>query len=378
MIYKNPAFCPAPWTSIYVGPDGKIDSCCISKNELGSVNDDIEQLVKGQKNFEIKRSMLDGEFVGGCSPCDQPPDVKTLRHVYMDWFKEALPAEFENPSGFSLKYIDLRWRNTCNSACVYCGEEYSSLWAQELGVAQKFNNNKIDRLKSFIEPKIGDLERVYLAGGEPLLVKENEWFLERLLSQNPRCKIRVNTNLTAIDNPVFELLTQFDDVQWIISGESMGEKYEYIRYGSKWNVFQSNIGILQQKVENKNHFVTFLMVYCALSAPYVIDYIRFLLSKSLYNISIGYYNQGAGGWCDPRNLPADLEKQCRDSIQEFLGQSLPLSPDLIDTLNSMLVMSDIAYTKDTLLLKKNLLELDKRRGIDSRKIFPEIYQQEQQ
>ena len=374
MMYKNPAFCPAPWTSIYVGPTGLVDSCCISKNELGSVNDDPAQSINGKKNFEIKQSMLDGKFVEGCRPCNQPPGVKTLKDVYAEWFNDQPPEMFSDPNNFSLKYIDLRWRNTCNSACVYCGDEYSSLWAQLSNTSQKFNNDKIDLLKSFVEPNISGLERVYLAGGEPLLIKENEWFLERLLHSNPACKIRVNTNLNAIDNPVFELLTQFNEVQWIISGETVGDKYEYIRYGSKWDVFQSNIERLQQKVGHKNHDVTFLMVYCALSAPYMIDYIKFLRSKGLYNSSIGYYNQGTGGWCDPRNLPAQIEQRCKDQIREFLQQNTDIPHDLANTLNSMLVMMESPYQKDAALLEKNLARLDKDRNLDSRKVFPEIYQ----
>lgn len=369
----NDAFCPAPWTSLYIGTTGNIDSCCISNNRLGIVGDDIESLITGKKNFEIKRSMLDGKTVPGCSVCDHPPEVKTLRRTYLDLFDD-LPADSYHIDKFLLNYIDLRWRNTCNSACVYCGEEYSSLWAQEKNVAQRFDNTKIDSFKSFLEPRLTELNRVYLAGGEPLLIRENQWFLEKLLAVNPTCEIRVNTNLTAIDNPVFDLLTQFDRVLWMVSGETIGQKYEYIRYPSQWDIFQDNIGKLKQAVAHKEHSITFLMVYCALSAPYIADYIKFLCSKECYDGSINYYNQGVGGWCDPRHLSDRIKQQCQDSLQDLLSQDLNLSPNLIRTLRSVSVLLDTPHARDDELLKQELKRLDLSRDLDSRKIFPEIYQ----
>ena len=335
--------------------------------------DDIDSLVRGKKNFEIKRSMLDGKPVPGCSVCDRPPEVKTLKRTYLDLFSD-LPADTYDVDKFSLNYIDLRWRNTCNSACVYCGEEYSSLWAQEKNIAQRFDNSKIDSFKSFLEPRLTQLKRVYLAGGEPLLIRENQWFLEKLLAANPTCEIRVNTNLTAIDNPVFELLTQFDRVLWMISGESMYEKYEYIRYPSQWDVYQSNIEKLKQAVAHKDHSISFLMVYCALSAPYIADYIEFLCSLECYDGSINYYNQGAGGWCDPRHLSDQVKQQCRESLQDLLAQDLNLSPNFVRTLKSTMVLLDTFHARDDGLLKQELTRLDRSRDLDSRKIFPEIYQ----
>lgn len=369
---NNPAFCPAPWTSVYIGPSGRIDNCCISENKLGTVNDGLDETIKGKKNFEIKQSMLDGKLVPGCYSCDQPKEVRTLRNIYLEMFDD-LPMATYDIDNFTLNYVDLRWRNTCNSACVYCGVEHSSLWAQEINVAQKINTHKIDALKTFLEPRMAELKTVYLAGGEPMLIKENQWFLEKLLAVNPDCLIRVNTNLTAIDNPIFELLTQFNRVQWIISGETVGDVYEYIRFGSQWDVFQSNIEKLQQRVKPP-HSITFLLVYCALSAPYMVEYLRFLQSKKLYEATVNYYNQGTGDWCDPRNLPEEVVQQCRKMIQDFLQQPGESSEYLIDSLKTVLSILDRPYEKNTEILRLNLSWLDERRKLDSRKIFPEIYQ----
>jgi organic radical activating enzyme len=99
------------------------------------------------------------------------------------------------------------------------------------------------KLKIFPEitnDMIKDLKVLMLAGGEPLLIKENKDLLTKLLAINPNCSIQVTTNLTTLNTPVYELLKQFENVKLVVSFEAVGEQYEYIRFGSKWNTFLDN------------------------------------------------------------------------------------------------------------------------------------------
>ena len=151
---NNLEFCPAPWNAVYISSSGDVDSCCISSNLLGNINQTpLETIINGEKNYSIKQSMISGVPVSGCNIC-YAKNNDTLRTVYLKFFKETPLSFYDNPSNFKLNYFDLRWRNTCNSACVYCGPKDSSLWAEELGMATPVNTEQLDRLKEFIEPRL--------------------------------------------------------------------------------------------------------------------------------------------------------------------------------------------------------------------------------
>ena len=90
-----------------------------------------------------------------------------------------------------------------SSMCVF-GPLYSSKWAMEMGVKVPKDREKIAKLKEYVYANINTLENVYLAGGEPLLMKENKDFLDKLYEANPDCTIRVNTNLSKTQTGVMD------------------------------------------------------------------------------------------------------------------------------------------------------------------------------
>lgn len=379
-------FCPAPWTEIYVGPQGNIDNCCISTNRTGDVGStDINEAILGSAQIKIKQDMLDGKLPPGCVKCDH--SNPSLRTNYLKWFKEYVPFDFyQDPNNFKLSYLDLRWRNTCNSACVYCGSDYSSLWAQELGVSEKTDFNKLEQLKEFIEPYIPELKQVYLAGGEPLLIKDNEWLLERILVTNPDCKIVVNTNLSTIDNRIAELLNELTNVQWVVSVDSTNEQYEYIRYGSKWSVFETNLKRLAKRLgvnaKIDPEICSFQMVYCSLNTSTIFNAVDYLtnIGFSQNNINLYYVHGGYGsGWLDPRNLPKQHINTAVNVLQSRLEQSTPIFADklqlLIDTIQTPIDPTPTYISPNDYegTFYEELDKLDKRRNLNSRQIFPNFY-----
>jgi molybdenum cofactor biosynthesis enzyme MoaA len=122
-------------------------------------------------------------------------------------------------NNFDLQTIDVRWTNLCNFACVYCGPEFSSKWANELSIqtAQPTSQQQQD-FKEYIFDHVSQLKHVYLAGGEPLLMKEN---LELLQNLNPGVSLRINTNLSKTDTQVFDAICKFKNVHWTVSVETI-------------------------------------------------------------------------------------------------------------------------------------------------------------
>lgn len=265
MIRKH--FCAAPWSSLSMDPDGLSKLCPISQDrtEIKSFSD----AKSNAKFIEIRQAFIDDQQHTNCNACwdrEQHSSSDTLdsrRSVYQynDFY-----SNLEDAESFSLQHLDLRWSNTCNLNCVYCSPVYSSKWAKLLNVKEPFRimpKVTIDDIKS--------LTYLQLAGGEPLLIKENLSILEQCLESNPSVEIEVTTNLMLINqSEVYSLLKKFPNVRFVVSFESIGDRFEYIRNGSKWTEFQNNIKQLAQDFKQ----IDFNMVYFPLSAKGISDAIR--------------------------------------------------------------------------------------------------------
>jgi sulfatase maturation enzyme AslB (radical SAM superfamily) len=385
--WNNDAFCPLPWGSIYVETDGRVDSCCIAHNNLGNLHQTkLQNIVGGSKNIQIKQEMLAGQRAQGCKVCYAPGDnVDEGRKYHRDnqlvefdtWQPDK--AFFDHPENFKLQYADLRFRNTCNYGCVYCGPDLSSTWASELKQFVKIDESAIADVTQYFVDNAADLRKIYMAGGEPLLIKENQVILEKLLEINPHCHLVVNTNLSMIrGNRIFELLTKFPNVDWLISAEDMGNRYNYIRYPGDWSVFAENLDILKAVIP-ATHKVKFNMVFSALNAKTIWNYVDFLLdnghARDYDHLNLAYINNGHQFiWCDARALPASYIEE----VKEIITARTPTGTRFDQELQFVLDCLDVPVVDNgyhNLFIR--LAELDQRRHLDSRTVFSDIYSHRQ-
>ena len=378
---NNPAFCPAPWTSIYIDSTGSIDNCCISNNRLGNaVTNDILDIMSAEKNQLVKQQMLDGVLPAGCSGCIRNDATTTSLRHYLLGINASVPLSVYNDNSFKLNYLDIRWTNICNSACVYCAPAFSSKLAEELNILQVVDHQKITRIKEFLVDKIKDIETVYLAGGEPMLTKENIWLLTNLYRENPDCKIVVNTNLSIINNEIFNLICKFKNVHFILSGEAIGEQYNYIRYGSDWGTFTKNITTLMN--EHPTVIIGFNLVYTALTTISIFDYIDqiknwgcFPQFSTTYEGPppglINYYNSGGGGPLDPGNLPASSVATAISLLEHAEPDVLPLLLPVLEQLRLSGKNNRDGHAHPDLI--RFLKGVDQRHGTNSKVLFPEVY-----
>ena len=362
--------CAAPWLSVYVDPTGRIDNCCVGKNNLGHVEQDhdLERVLTQGKNFEVQTAMLNDQRLPGCAWCHDRDH--NLQKMFWSKFPDRDDALYQRSGQFDLRYLDLRWRNLCNYACIYCTPELSSAWAEELNQPVKIENAARRQLQSYILDNLHSVEEVYLAGGEPLLMKEHQPFLEKLLEIRPQCQITVNTNLSNIkNNRIFDLLTQFDRCTWQISVDDQDSRYEYIRYPGSWKEFWQNLETLTDRANS--NIIGFNMVYMNLNAVSVWDLVDRLISSgySTSYMSLGLYNNGStdGPW-DVKYLPREYQQQALQRANDKKYHQLIGYKNVRDYLEDP--KKDAAQANS---LWKELLILDRRRGLDSRKIFPDIY-----
>jgi len=362
-------FCPAPWNSLYLEPNGKVDNCCVAKNDIGNITDtDITEIVLGKKNIKIQQDMLDNTLIDGCKWCHHKSE--SLQSMMLERYpREREDKLFDTTGNFKLEYLDARWSNTCNLACVYCVPYLSSLWAQELKQEHKIQRDDKTKILEYVLGHIKEIKYVYLAGGEPLLMKENEAVVEAIVKENPECRVLVNTNLLNIrNNKIFEGLTKLPNCEWLVSVDDMQDRYEYIRYPGVWSEFERNLLLLKDTVGVEK--IKFNMVFMSLNSLTFWDTVDWLIETGflVHNFSAALYNNGVyQGAFDIRNLPVDMQKQILSRMNTQVYQKMTGWQNCFDYVNKLV------YNNSKELVSK-LEELDTRRNLDSQKIFPEVYQ----
>ena len=372
LLNKN--FCLIPWTGFEVEPNGKVKNCIISTESIGNIHN--ESIVEIVKNNPLRDQMLKGEYPSNCSGCylqekksSNRFDAISSRLYYTKELANKIPKDFlDNKDNFVLKHIDLRWTNSCNQACTYCSPYYSSKWATELGVKIPKDKQSTARLKDFVYKNISTLENVYLAGGEPLLMRENKEFLDKLYAANPNCTIRVNTNLSKTQTGVMDSICKFKNVHWTVSIDAIGSQYEYIRHHGNWNDFLDNL----KQISTLDHKISFNMLYFILNYKSIYDSVKFLTGLGFHNNSfvIGpLYNPET---LNVLNLPDEELELCKKD----LGSIIDKKPGFLlqNSLENILTyLTETKFYANIEATKQTLKKMDLRRKTDYTKVFPELH-----
>jgi radical SAM protein with 4Fe4S-binding SPASM domain len=376
-ILTNKSFCVLPWVGFQLEPNGNIKNCIISKSTLGNIQQqDVVSILLGEKNSKIKKQMLEDQKPKNCSGCYlQEHGRKNLSSISsrLYYTRELGPSVdnkiYDQIENFSLHHVDLRWSNHCNQACVYCSPQYSSRWAQELGVTIKSPIESRKKVKEFVFENIKTLKNVYLAGGEPLLMNENREFLELLLEENPKVNIRVNTNLSSTKTGVFDLLCKFKNVHWTVSVETVEEQYEYVRYHGSWNDFLQNL----KQIQKLNHKITFNMLYFILNYKSIFSTVRFFKGLEFHENSFVIGPLYTPEYLNILNLP---EKILSELKNKFINELTTSNHYLKNSYENILqYISNTPWNKDISNFQEQIKMLDTRRNQSAQLVFPELFRE---
>ena len=106
--------------------------------------------------------------------------------------------------------------------------------------------------KEFVDKHINDVEHIYFAGGEPLIMDEH-WYILKKLVENKRfnVKIKYNTNMLKLNyrgESAIDYWKQFPFKKISIEGsiDETGLRAEWIRTGTVWSTVEENIKQVRQ------------------------------------------------------------------------------------------------------------------------------------
>jgi sulfatase maturation enzyme AslB (radical SAM superfamily) len=149
-----------------------------------------------------------------------------------------------------------------------CSGYFSSAIAQE--EAELFDNTS--SVKSALRSKqrksslkeilsyLPSAEKIYFAGGEPLLSSEHYEILQTLIDcGNTDLEIFYNTNFTTLQYQkisVLDLWGKFSNIKIGASLDATGPVAEYVRHGTDWKTIELNLNLVKTRCPHVNFTVT--------------------------------------------------------------------------------------------------------------------------
>lgn len=248
MSDKNKSLCPMPWSHVKMNVQGHISPCCvfdISKSPadmppMPQIRDGVQAGIESEYMERIRERMNSGERLPECERCylaeENGVDSHRLTWKRFDEFINTEPK---------VRFLETAFSTHCNMACRMCGEAFSSKWKliNNPGMSPDTSVDNYDI--EFYDFDFSEMKIVKVLGGEPLLSKDHDLFLEKLVkkAKNPEeVALMYHTNGSIFPKPrILELWKKVRTVVVALSIDGHGKLNEYLRPGASWKTIERNI-----------------------------------------------------------------------------------------------------------------------------------------
>ena len=201
-----------------------------------------KDLINGHTLTEMRQSAIKGIPHELCKICveQEAAGIDSPRLRSNRFFKnKGIIKEKLDP--VDVEVIFIKMSNLCNFKCVMCGAGSSHLIAKE-----NQPKNSLIEIDDFYEeqlldllPKMKNLWMIQVTGGEPLLHKNKNL---KILEKLPRhVRVEYRTNGSVYDEDLVKFLKEFDQVEFIVSLDGIGDVLHYQRPNSNWEQIKVNL-----------------------------------------------------------------------------------------------------------------------------------------
>ena len=256
--------CMLPWVSIEASPTGTIRPCCMAHDEITDASGkkydlnetNLEEAYHSEYMQNLRRQFRAGEKPETCNRCWEEEDAgRDSKRIHSQVRLKELyeQVDWANDDPNQLWFVDLKLGNICNLKCRICGSRSSSKWAEEELAYMPKDLNKKEHiaytwLKQGAWPRktetfwnnmrelLPNIKYFEFTGGEPWMIEEH-WDLLAYAVETGHSKhidIHYNTNATQWPKDV-SLWKDFGRVDIAFSIDNVGDRFEYERYGAKWD-----------------------------------------------------------------------------------------------------------------------------------------------
>lgn len=262
--------CVVPWIHLNIESDGRVIPCCLTSAHDYVVGDaktqTTSEILNSEPMKQLRLDMMRGVEPKICNKCfDQERIINRSGRTFNNAVYRSSYDNIENITNqdgsiteFKLKYWDFRFSNLCNFKCRTCGPRYSSAWVPD---AKKMNLSSQDKMwhikqvdnrpnYEFLEQHVVYVEKIYFAGGEPLMMQEH-WDTLELIDRYNRYDVPVfyNTNLSTLVYRNQNVLNYWKKwhigkLRVAVSIDEIDERSEYVRSGTRWQNLENNLNEL--------------------------------------------------------------------------------------------------------------------------------------
>lgn len=383
--YNN--YCAYAWAGIHVFPDGSVRPCCdanefISKPDgtLYNINESgIDEIINSDWMKNLRHEFRTGVKPSPCSQCFN------REKFGLESRRSIAPYKLENIYGKinwedegQLMYFGAHLGNVCNLKCRICSENFSSSIANELmselPAENRKNSSYYKILKasewvfdpSFwndLKEKSSTIKNFEILGGEPLILKENNKFVEWLVDTNQSQDVCFYFTTNGTQYPKFlDTVNNFKRMEITVSIDNINERFEYERYGANWNVVENNVKKLIQKQNSGNflkidHCIT-VNIQNAYYLPEIIEWSNSIGFNSYY---INYVT-----------IPIELSFNALTSAAKELILTKLTKLNVNSKLDSIINAIRASGTSDGAAFYKTMKHLDQLRNQNFSDLYPEI------
>ena len=324
---KN-TMCFKTWNDLIISlPNRTIKWCCKTQTPPEydeALKFDLDILEEQGLDFFVNHPVLKQrkyDLSGGtrspdCAGCWKSEDIsgESVRTTYNNQYQPMWKRRFEMSQNHPKKsiqfhqemqkhdgfnFIELELTNKCNMACVYCWEGLSSRWQKEVGrhhpdTDDKIFDKVIELLKEYWHSSLNHHQKVNfsLLGGEPFFSNHMFKFIEDFVIEINDTKkdfkeveITVTTNLNfpkSKFNKFLKLVERTPNITYNmqLSGEAVGKRSEYIRWGLNWDNWMQNIDAFFINSKRLNNLVVgFGCAHNSLSFLYFKEWLELIENK---------------------------------------------------------------------------------------------------
>lgn len=283
--------CFSPWYELNISYDHGLKGCCYFQEtpEQWDFNKslDFQGFWNGPRMQEIRKTVLSNKPVGtGCDRCtfikyykenalyNIPYDVNSLQR--QNWERAI---ENHKNSKTVIDTVPIRFYFNfglaCNLNCVMCSQRH----LREAN-SEQIPFEKLLELKEYLLPA----NEFSIIGGEPLMLLNAKRFVEAVVKDDDYSNILLSffTNGTLLHNFIDDFKSM-KRLNVTISLDSIGEYYERIRRGSKWDLIERNIDLFRStaKQNNLNWNVHVSSVIMKSSIPRLVDFVDWCIGRDI-------------------------------------------------------------------------------------------------
>ncbi len=278
--------CGQPWFEMQIEYSEKVGCCCYYKFGKDSLNTplDVDRYWNGNKIKEIRKTISSNNAEGtGCDGCQyikyssvsnfvSMPD--NLNPIQSDNWSRALNNYHDKRitvDSYPVKYY-MNFGLACNLKCIMCCQAES---------------RKVDKRQLPVEPLLElkpffiKANEIAIIGGEPLMIPDARKFIDAIIHDPDYSDVKLSifTNGTLLHKYI-EPFRNMKRIGICISLDSIGNAYEYIRQGAKWEDTENNIIEFKETGKQLGHSwdVNIAAIVMKSSIPLMDDFVEWCIA----------------------------------------------------------------------------------------------------